>query len=87
MDSYEENIKNKLANNEDAGEKVSIPMLKYFWQMNPLTHRSKDTIPKFLKNIAPLKNFSDYELFYLSQYFHMRTFEAEEKIFSQETLG
>ena len=87
MDSYEDQINHKLKNDEDLGEKISIPMLKYFWQMNPLTNRSKDTIPKFLKNIAPFKNFADHELFYLSKYFHMRTFEVEEKIFSQGDVG
>ena len=87
MSSYEEEIKKGQDAGEVSNDRYSGSMLKYFWQMNPLTNRSKDSIPKFLRNISPLKNFSDVELFHLSQYFHIRTFDAEEMIFNQGDMG
>jgi len=87
MSSYEEDIGKDQDLKGNPNDRFSVSMLKYFWQMNPLTNRSKDSIPKFLRNITPLKNFSDVELFYLSQYFHIRTFDAEETIFNQGDVG
>lgn len=85
--SYENEISEKIKNEETLPEKLDISMLKYFWQANPLSSRKGDNIPKYLRNIEVLKNFSDNELRILSQSLHLRSFENKETIFKQHDLG
>ena len=70
--SYEEEINKSLEKGEELPRKLDISMIKYFWQANPLSSSNGENIPKFLKGIEVLKNFSDNELRILSQYMHIR---------------
>ena len=86
--SYENDIKTKVASGEKLPEKLDFSILKYFWQANPLVSGSdSETIPRFLRKISVLKNFSDSELRILCNYLHLRKFSAGEKIFKQGDLG
>ncbi|MDD0854811.1 cyclic nucleotide-binding domain-containing protein [Halobacteriovorax sp. GB3] len=86
MASYENEITNKIDNKETLPEKLDIPTLKYFWQANPLV-RNKQTIPKFLRRVEVLKNFSDYQLLILSRFLHHRSFSKGEVIFKEGDIG
>lgn len=85
--SHETYIKNKIDKGDPPSKKIEISILKYFWQANPLTKSSKETIPRFLKNIAVFKNVTDNELRILSSFMHHRHFTTEERIFSQNEIG
>lgn len=85
--SYENEITDKLDKKEALPEKLDISMLKYFWQANPFSSTKGGNIPKFLRRIEVLKNFSDNELRLLSQSMHLRSFENKEIIFRQNDLG
>ncbi|MFT6068659.1 MAG: CRP-like cAMP-binding protein [Bacteriovoracaceae bacterium] len=85
--SYEKEITSKIEKNEDLPKKLDISMVKYFWQANPLSSRKGSNLPKFLRRIEVLKNFSDNELRILSKFMHLRTFENKEVVFRQHDLG
>lgn len=85
--SYEKNIQDKVSDGNDLPEKVNLSMIKYFWQSNPFTGKKPDTIPKFLRNIDVLKNFTDNELRILCKSLHHRTFGNREVVFRQGDLG
>lgn len=87
MDSYENEVKDKLTKGEKIQEKIDIPIIKYFWQANPLTPSNVETIPKFLRKINVLKNFTDNELRLLSKSMHHRKYSMGEKIFKQNDIG
>lgn len=85
--SYENEINEKVNNKEKLPKKLDIPMLKFFWQTNPLSSVKDGNIPRFLRKIEVLKNFSENELRILSKFMHLRNFENNEKIFKQHDLG
>tara|TARA_R110002072_G_scaffold288917_1_gene455356 strand:- start:28062 stop:28679 length:618 start_codon:yes stop_codon:yes gene_type:complete len=85
--SYENEIAKKISNQDVLPEKLSISIIKYFWQSNPLSGKRIKTIPKFLRKIGVLKNFSDNELRILSKYLHLRHFSPQEIIFKQNEVG
>lgn len=85
--SYEKEINQKIENNEQLPKKLDISMVKYFWQANPLSSVKGGNIPKFLRGIEVLKNFSENELRILSQFMHLRRFENKEVVFRQHDLG
>ena len=85
--SYEKDIQDKIDTKGDLPEKLDISLLKYFWQASPLSGSRPDTVPKFLRDIDVLKNFSDNELRILSQSLHLRVFTDGEVIFSQKDIG
>ena len=87
MSSYESNINDKIKNNEAMPEKMNFSILKYFWQSNPLVTNNTDVIPKFLRQISVLENFSELELKSLISYLHLRNFTPGEVIFSQNETG
>lgn len=87
MSSYEKDIQDKIEKGTELPDKLDISLLKYFWQASPLASSRMDTIPKFLRKIDVLKNFSDNELRILSQSFHLRVFTDGEVIFSQKDIG
>ncbi|WP_372652646.1 hypothetical protein, partial [Halobacteriovorax sp.] len=66
--SFEKDIET----NKELPPKLDIPILKYFWQSNPLFSSNKNSIPKFLRRIKVLENFSDNELRLLSNSLHLR---------------
>lgn len=68
-------------------EKYQISMLKYFWQASPLSSNKKDTIPKFLKQLKLLGDFSDNELRTLSKFFNVRSYSSDEVVFEQNETG
>lgn len=82
----EEEILEKMKQGE-AMEKLDIPIAKFFWQAGLFGKSSNDNIPKFLKEIIVLKNFSDNELRIFSKYLHLRSFSNGEIIFRQGNLG
>ncbi len=85
--SYEKDITEKIENNEPLPEKLEISVLKYFWQSNPIMGKKVDSIPKFLRRIEVLKNFTENELRILAKFLHVRKFNAGETIFNQGELG
>ena len=87
MSSYEKEIQDKIDKGTELPDKLDISLLKYFWQASPLSSSRMDTIPKFLRKIDVLKNFSDNELRILSQSFHFRIFRDGEVVFSQKDVG
>ncbi len=86
-DTYESEVKEKMAKGDPLPNKIDIPIVKYFWQSNPLTPSRTETIPKFLRKIPVLKNFTDNELRILSKSMHHRHFTGGEKIFKQNESG
>jgi CRP-like cAMP-binding protein len=87
MSSYEDEI--KKAGTKAAGllNKIDFSMMKYLWLANPLNGARKDSIPRFLRNVELLKNFSDNELRILAKFMHSRKFAEGEVIFRQGEIG
>ena len=85
--SYEEEINKNIQENKKLPEKLEISVLRYFWQSNPLIGKTKDSIPRFLRNIDVLNNFSENELRILAKFLHLRKFQPGEVIFKQGDLG
>lgn len=80
-------FENDVNENKTTPEKLDISILKFFWQANSRLAGNEDTIPRFLRNVDVLKNFTDYELRILSRYLHYRTFTEGENIFTQGDAG
>lgn len=85
--SFEEKINEKITKKEELPIKINISILKYFWQASPLSRGGDGLIPKFLRGIRVLKNFSDNELRILSRHLHRRLFSFQEVIFNQDDNG
>ena len=85
--SYEKEISKKIEKNEPLPDKLEISVLRYFWQSNPIMGKKVDSIPKFLRRIEVLKNFTENELRILAKFLHVRKFSPGEKIFNQGELG
>ncbi len=87
MSSYEKSVLESGASNENLANKINFSMMKYLWLANPLSKKSKDSIPKFLRNLELFKSFSDNEMRILAKYFHHRKFSEEEVIFRFSEIG
>jgi CRP-like cAMP-binding protein len=87
MSSYENEIKTAGEKKQNLLSRIDFPMMKYLWLANPLSGARKDSIPRFLRNIELLKNFSDNELRILSKFMHSRKFSDGEIIFRQGEIG
>lgn len=85
--SYEKEIKEAGANKVELTKKIDFSMMKYLWLANPLSGSRKDSIPKFLRNVELLKNFSDNELRILAKYLHNRKFAEGEVVFRAGEIG
>ncbi|GAB4009605.1 MAG: hypothetical protein Fur0010_00520 [Bdellovibrio sp.] len=85
MNSYEKDIATDVSKREQ--DRVNISLVKYFWQANHLSSSKENSIPKFLKKIDVLKNFSDNELRILANSMHFRRFSEKEVIFRQNDVG
>ena len=85
--SYEKEIMKKNRRGDTRPDRLDISMIKYFWQASPFSGRRVDSIPKFLRKIDVLKEFSDNQLRILSKYMHFRVFDDGEKVFCQNDLG
>lgn len=81
--SFEQDVQVKKEN----PEKIDISLLKFFWQANNRLSGNEGTIPRFLRNVDVLKNFTDDQLRILSKYLHYRTFTEGEKVFEQGEVG
>ncbi|MBC7540594.1 MAG: cyclic nucleotide-binding domain-containing protein [Bacteriovorax sp.] len=87
VSSYEKEIKEAGANKLELTKKIDFSMMKYLWMANPLSGARKDSIPKFLRNVELLKNFSDNELRILAKYLHNRKFAEGEVVFRAGEIG
>jgi CRP-like cAMP-binding protein len=87
VSSYEKEIKEAGANKLELTKKIDFSMMKYLWMANPLSRARKDSIPKFLRNVELLKNFSDNELRILAKYLHHRKFAEGEIVFRAGEIG
>ncbi len=85
MNSYEQDRQGQGADSRE--KKIDLSLLKYFWQAGPLNFSKQDSIPRFLRKIKVLKNFSDGELYILSKYLNERNFRRSEIIFQQGDVG
>ena len=85
--SYEKDIQERVDQKNDLPDKLEISLLKYFWQSSPITGGRADNIPKFLRKIDVLKNFTDNELRILSKSLHSRDFSDSEIIFRKKESG
>ncbi len=85
--SYEQEVKDAGANKLEITKKIDFSMMKYLWMANPLSGARKHSIPKFLRNIELLKNFSDNELRILAKYMHNRKFAEGEIVFRAGEIG
>ena len=87
VSSYEKEIKDAGANKLELTKKIDFSMMKYLWMANPLSGARNHSIPKFLRNVELLKNFSDNELRILSKYLHNRKFSEGEVVFRAGEIG
>ena len=87
MGSYEKEVKDLIKENKPLPSKLDITLVEYFWQANPFFASKKDSIPRFLRKVEVLKNFTDNELRIFSRYMHLRTFADGERVFQQNDLG
>lgn len=86
MSTYENDTNKKIKEGVNISERLDISLVKYFWQASPLSSKDKN-IPKFLRGIRVLKNFTDNELRIFSQFLHKRCFDPDECIFEENDLG
>ncbi len=87
VSSYEKEIREAGANKLELTKKIDLSMMKYLWMANPLSGARKHSIPKFLRNVELLKNFSDNELRILAKYMHNRKFTEGEVVFRAGEVG
>lgn len=87
MASYETEVWEAKKESQPLPSKLDISTLKYFWQLNPLIKSNKYSIPRFLRKMNVLSNFSDFELQILIRYLHHRTFAPDEVVFHQNEEG
>lgn len=85
--SYEKEIKEAGNDKIELTKKIDFSMMKYLWMANPLSGARKHSIPKFLRNVELLKNFSDNELRILAKYMHNRKFAEGEIVFREGEVG
>ncbi len=85
--SYEKDVKLAGESKLEITKKIDFSMMKYLWMANPLSGARKDSIPKFLRNVELLKNFSDNELRILAKYMHNRKFSEGEVVFRAGEIG
>ena len=85
--SYENEVKQTGIKNNLLSSKIDFGMMKYLWMANPLSRVKKDSIPRFLRNVELLKNFSDNELRILAKYLHSRKFSDGDVVFREGEIG
>ncbi|MBP9681430.1 MAG: cyclic nucleotide-binding domain-containing protein [Bacteriovorax sp.] len=85
--SYEKEMQEASTDKLSLTKKIDFSMMKYLWMANPLGSARKHSIPKFLRNVELLKNFSDNELRILAKYMHSRKFSEDEIVFRAGEIG
>jgi len=83
MESYED----KIQAHKEQIKHLDYSLLKFLWEVGPLTAQGKGVIPKFLRKINVFKNFTENELRILSGFMHQRQFSQDEVIFKQNSQG
>lgn len=87
MSNYETEMNTKIEKGDALPEKLDYSVLRYFWEVSPFTSKKSASIPRFLRKIEVLKNFSENELRLLSRFMHLRNFADHECIFKQGKIG
>ncbi|MBC7428788.1 MAG: cyclic nucleotide-binding domain-containing protein [Bacteriovorax sp.] len=85
--SYEKEVKESGTQDNTLSKKIDFGMMKYLWMANPLSKVRRDSIPRFLRNVELLKNFSDNELRILAKYMHSRKFSQSDIVFREGEIG
>lgn len=85
--STEEKIKSAVGNDNFNEDRVNIPVIKYFWQASPLAGSKRTSINKFLRRISCFDHFSDFELYTLSKFLHLRNYAPQEIVFREGDGG
>lgn len=85
--SYEKEIKDSGIKENTLSKRIDFGMMKYLWMANPLSKVRRDSIPRFLRNVELLKNFSDNELRILAKFMHSRKFHESDVVFREGEIG
>lgn len=85
--SYEKEVKESGVKESHLPKRIDFSMMKYLWMANPLSRARRDSIPRFLRNVELLKNFSDNELRILAKYMHSRKFAEGDVVFREGEIG
>jgi len=85
--SDEQKIKEKDKSVEFFADRLSIPVLKYFWQASPLLGSKQNSTHRFLRKVEAFENLSDYEVYLFSKFLHFREFNSNEAIFREGDGG
>lgn len=85
--SYEKEVKDSGIKENALSKRIDFGMMKYLWMANPLSKVRRDSIPRFLRNVELLKNFSDNELRILAKFMHSRKFHESDVIFREGEIG
>jgi CRP/FNR family cyclic AMP-dependent transcriptional regulator len=85
--SYEKEVKESGIKENSLSKKIDFGMMKYLWMANPLSKARRDSIPRFLRNVELLKNFSDNELRILAKFMHSRKFSESDIVFREGEKG
>ncbi len=85
--SYEKEVREAGIKDNNLASKIDFGMMKYLWMANPLSRVRRDSIPRFLRNVELLKNFSDNELRILAKYLHSRKFSEGDVVFREGEIG
>lgn len=85
--SYEKDIKESGIKENELSKRIDFGMMKYLWMANPLSKVRRDSIPRFLRNVELLKNFSDNELRILAKFMHSRKFHESDVVFREGEVG
>ena len=85
--SYEKEVKDSGIKDNNLAKRIDFGMMKYLWMANPLSRARRDSIPRFLRNVELLKNFSDNELRILAKFMHSRKFSESDIVFREGEIG
>ncbi len=85
--AYEKSIIERMKSGDSEVDRIDMSTLRYMWLSNPFFAHNKDSLPKFLRDVLILKNFTENELRVLSKYMHTRSFSNGDHIFLQGDPG
>ena len=85
--SYEKDMMEKIQRGEIIPDRLDVPLLKYLWDVSPLSFGKKDNFHTFFKKTTVLNSFSDNEIRIFTKFLHKREFMANEVIFRQGDSG
>ncbi len=85
--SYEKDMIEKIQRGEIIPDRLDVPLLKYLWDVSPLSFGKKDNFHSFFKKTTVLNSFSDNEIRIFTKFLHKREFMANEVIFRQGDSG